>query len=398
MNIGSNIKKLRRERDITQEQLAEYLNISVSAISQWESSKTAPDISLLAPLANIFEVSADTILGIDVEVKQKRINEIISKSREYIFNGYKHKEALETLRDGLKEYPNSYSIMSEFMGWIWRGGLPEASEANKEERIGKMNEIIMFGEKILADCTDDQCRHNAIEVLCHIYPQIGEREKAVSLANKMPHGGLSRESLLVGIYEGTEKFEQKRGKLISDISAVLWGLCPWDTLDDGSNPHTPEECIVLYKKMISLLNLIFDDGSYGGSRFFLSNAYYGISENYAVLGEYENSTINLKLAAEQAILCDEETASLLYNEKPDSSLFTVEYSIPPFKGMKSYVRYFRPEKLYANGILKSMADISAFDAIRETKNFIEIEEKLKSSRTGKFVNKERLIKKIKNEH
>ncbi|MBQ9079623.1 MAG: helix-turn-helix transcriptional regulator [Clostridia bacterium] len=37
MNIGSVIKKARREKDLTQEQLAEYLNVSVSAVSQWES-------------------------------------------------------------------------------------------------------------------------------------------------------------------------------------------------------------------------------------------------------------------------------------------------------------------------------------------------------------------------
>jgi transcriptional regulator with XRE-family HTH domain len=76
MNIGTNIKRLRRERDITQEQLAEYLNISISAISQWECEKTAPDISLLAPLANIFDVSADVLLGIDVINKEKQIHDI----------------------------------------------------------------------------------------------------------------------------------------------------------------------------------------------------------------------------------------------------------------------------------------------------------------------------------
>ncbi|MCL2390775.1 MAG: helix-turn-helix domain-containing protein, partial [Endomicrobia bacterium] len=76
MNIGSQIKKLRRERNITQEQLAEYLNISVPAISQWECGKTAPDISQLPMLANIFKVSADIILGIDVDKTEEKINEI----------------------------------------------------------------------------------------------------------------------------------------------------------------------------------------------------------------------------------------------------------------------------------------------------------------------------------
>ena len=37
MTLGQNIKKLRRGRDITQEQLAQYMNVSVSAVSQWES-------------------------------------------------------------------------------------------------------------------------------------------------------------------------------------------------------------------------------------------------------------------------------------------------------------------------------------------------------------------------
>ncbi len=37
MSIGTNIKKLRRERDITQEQLAELLHLTPSAVSQWET-------------------------------------------------------------------------------------------------------------------------------------------------------------------------------------------------------------------------------------------------------------------------------------------------------------------------------------------------------------------------
>ncbi|MBR2447915.1 MAG: helix-turn-helix transcriptional regulator, partial [Clostridia bacterium] len=47
MQIGLKIKKLRKENDITQEQLAEYLSISSRAVSQWECGKTMPDISQL---------------------------------------------------------------------------------------------------------------------------------------------------------------------------------------------------------------------------------------------------------------------------------------------------------------------------------------------------------------
>ena len=66
MSIGTTIKKLRREKAMTQEQLAELLGLSTNAVSQWECDKTAPDISHLPVLANIFEVSADVLLEIDL--------------------------------------------------------------------------------------------------------------------------------------------------------------------------------------------------------------------------------------------------------------------------------------------------------------------------------------------
>ena len=53
MSIRATIKKLRRDRNITREQLAEMLGISTNAVSQWECVKTAPDISHLPVLANI---------------------------------------------------------------------------------------------------------------------------------------------------------------------------------------------------------------------------------------------------------------------------------------------------------------------------------------------------------
>ena len=82
MTIGKTIKRLRRERDITQRQLAEYLGISPKAVSQWECDRTAPDISQLPLLANILEVTTDEILGVDVDAKKRMIAEISSKAQE----------------------------------------------------------------------------------------------------------------------------------------------------------------------------------------------------------------------------------------------------------------------------------------------------------------------------
>ena len=65
MTIGEKIKFLRQKNDITQEKLAEYLNISYQSISKWENDTTMPDIMLLPVIAGIFDVTVDTLFSID---------------------------------------------------------------------------------------------------------------------------------------------------------------------------------------------------------------------------------------------------------------------------------------------------------------------------------------------
>ena len=63
MMIGDKIRQLRQENHMTQENLAQRLNISAQAVSKWEQNVTAPDISLLAGIAECFQVTTDELLG-----------------------------------------------------------------------------------------------------------------------------------------------------------------------------------------------------------------------------------------------------------------------------------------------------------------------------------------------
>ncbi len=69
LNLGSNIRKYRKEKDMTQEGLAEYLGVSPQAVSRWESGVTYPDLEFVPVLANLFGVSTDALF--DVEEKQR---------------------------------------------------------------------------------------------------------------------------------------------------------------------------------------------------------------------------------------------------------------------------------------------------------------------------------------
>lgn len=65
MSLSGNIRRLRLEKNLTQEQLAAKLGVSAQAVSKWETSETYPDGALLIPLANELEVSLDELFGND---------------------------------------------------------------------------------------------------------------------------------------------------------------------------------------------------------------------------------------------------------------------------------------------------------------------------------------------
>ena len=73
LSIGENIKRLRRERDITQEQLAEIFNVSCQTISRWETDSSYPDIEMLPVIANFFNITVDKLMGMDENLEAKKV-------------------------------------------------------------------------------------------------------------------------------------------------------------------------------------------------------------------------------------------------------------------------------------------------------------------------------------
>ena len=81
--LGERIKQLRIEQNLTQEEMAQKLNISKSAISLYETNTREPSISVLISLAKLFDVSADYLLGlsgIKSSATDKKYLELIASS------------------------------------------------------------------------------------------------------------------------------------------------------------------------------------------------------------------------------------------------------------------------------------------------------------------------------
>ena len=72
LKIGEQIKKLRREKDLTQEEVANHLGVSFQSVSKWERGEGYPDITMLPALSHYFQISVDELLGVDDTQKQKK--------------------------------------------------------------------------------------------------------------------------------------------------------------------------------------------------------------------------------------------------------------------------------------------------------------------------------------
>ncbi|GAA0773102.1 helix-turn-helix domain-containing protein [Clostridium subterminale] len=106
LNVGETILRLRKEKKITQEQLASMIGISAGAVSKWETGNSTPDISLLAPLARALDTSLDILLSFQQELSELEVINIKKELVEmFLHQGYMAGEL--RCKEYEKEYPNS---------------------------------------------------------------------------------------------------------------------------------------------------------------------------------------------------------------------------------------------------------------------------------------------------
>jgi transcriptional regulator with XRE-family HTH domain len=108
MRIAENIKRLRRARDITQDDLAELLSVTPQAVSKWEQNGSLPDISMLPALAETLDCTVDELLGMD-EIRSGEIKKIIAK-----FEGTPIEEVLRDyaeFMDAVRRHPTNVPLL-----------------------------------------------------------------------------------------------------------------------------------------------------------------------------------------------------------------------------------------------------------------------------------------------
>lgn len=290
MNIflSEQLKKLRKEKGNTQDDLAEHLGITMQAVSKWEREEGYPDITLLPAIASYYNVSVDDLLGVGEIEREKKYSSYLDRNSE-LFRAGKSWERVTLWREAIREFPNDLRVIHELMYAL------DAADSK-----GNADEIIECGERILEESTDNSLRGGAIQCLSFVYRDKGDLESAEKYAQMANNYHITSNQLMSHILEGDEAVECCQSN-IQELVDLIWNntysMC-------HAGRYSPEDRIKAFSFVIECYSLLYSDGNFGFYHERLSLCYKELADNYLKLGDEEKVFTCLEIAAEHAINYD----------------------------------------------------------------------------------------------
>lgn len=102
MNLGEKLFELRKEKNLTQDDVAEKLNVTRQTVSKWETNQSTPDFDKIVPLCELFEISPNELL-----TGEKQEQEVVNNEKNEEFNWNEAKKHLFTRgKDDEDNYEN----------------------------------------------------------------------------------------------------------------------------------------------------------------------------------------------------------------------------------------------------------------------------------------------------
>ena len=180
MSIGRNISELRREKGLTQQQLAEKLGVSGQSVSKWENDVCAPDVAQFPQLAELFGVSIDRLYGFRLSGGEEE-QAIVDKADRF----ETLEENIAFLKENLEKYPNSPRLKTALaMSWLslsWVRGYEKKAEEEETAR----RECVRLCREVIRTCGDRKQVDEALEILRRVSMDTGEIEQALGYLEQL---------------------------------------------------------------------------------------------------------------------------------------------------------------------------------------------------------------------
>lgn len=187
MKIGEKIKVLRKAKNISQEALAKVLGVTFQAVSKWETNATAPDVSLIPPIASFFGVSIDELFDYNVYENEQKIDRICREANRYRFDDPIHAEGI--LREGLKQFPANEEMLTVLVYVLW--AIP-----------GRDRDLIDSCKQLIDCATIEGVRCDMLRILAEAYHRAGEFDQIASVLDQIPEFYFTKMECVARLMDG----------------------------------------------------------------------------------------------------------------------------------------------------------------------------------------------------
>lgn len=364
MTIGEKIKQLRQESGITQEKLAEYLNITYQSISKWENNNALPDVTLIVPLANFFGITTDELFDRDTHTGAAEIEALCKRDYDLAHtpNQDTIRERVVMWREAVQKYPKDFRCL-KYLAYALHATLDSRFE--ESEFQANARELIPICERILRDCTDQEIRDSAIQLLVMTYSwpysDMADEDMAVKYANMA--GGIytCREVLLEHAYAWFTEDGRKKQQAQKHFNNLVYMDFLCSNIVHPDPPCSHEDMIFVLETAVKLWETLVYDGNL---------LFY-----HCRVGRY-------------CVLLAKHHAALGHGEEALSWLEKAYYHVSAFDGMPPevdipytslFVREATASRHPLDGCMEDLKrDMGApcFDGIRQTSAFQALFEKL----------------------
>lgn len=294
LQIGEIIRALRKNKGVTQEQLAEILDVSTPAISKWESGQTNPDISMLPVIARYFQVTIDFLLGFSSELSADAVKAICDDVIQK-FNHLPFEDAQKEWLEHLRQHPTQYSFRYE----LATIGIMQLSKARSaEDMMGFVNRLIT----VFQQCTssdDLKIKQGSYFQMANLYIVLQDFEKAQEVLNRIPTQMVNPRILLSMILirkndyaQANRNIQENIYRTVIDITGELANAVSVRRMSQGDNQN---DILALYDKQWGIFILFGLEAIHGfGNRLQAALLPSQIGEVTQALHELEKGTILLE--------------------------------------------------------------------------------------------------------
>lgn len=351
--IGENLKRLRKEKGLTQEQLAERLNVSFQAVSKWECGDGYPDIVMLPSIAQIFGVSLDELVGMQKICSNEEAEKILAQVDENESKGLRA-ENVALLREAVKRFPNNYMMLAKLASNLF------CTESKSEEAGHKKSaEAAEIAEYILANCNDRKIVDWMRMDICYYYSYAGNKEKALERAEGLP--AAEKNTVKEFLLEGNEKMIRCQENIILHLQELCYSLVARADVNFNDDPQLKDEDRTkILDKIVQISKVIFENGDYNFHYGLMVVVYTHLAAVEVRLKDYDKAFENLHKALDFAIDADELPEREPYISLAVNKLVYDKYEIncsTPTLCCKELLKYLK---------------WSVFDDIRDTEKFQNI--------------------------